>query len=143
MRTLARTERGFTLIELLIVVAILGILAAVVIPNVGRFLGSGETEANATELQNIQTAVVSMMVDNGITTLAPAADNNDMTAWPDTTTIVSGTLGVGSVAGLRLFGHDIDQSDTTNGPLVNYLASNTTKCIYSALADGTVTQISC
>jgi type IV pilus assembly protein PilA len=59
-----RGEKGFTLIELLIVVAILGVLAAVVIPNVGRFIGAGETEAAGTELSNVQTAVVAMMVDN-------------------------------------------------------------------------------
>ena len=55
MRIPERGEKGFTLIELLIVVAILGVLAAVVIPNVGRFIGRGETEAAQTEWTNIQS----------------------------------------------------------------------------------------
>ncbi len=69
MRIPERGEKGFTLIELLIVVAILGVLAAVVIPNVGRFIGSGREEAAATELSTIQTAVSAMMVDNQLTLL--------------------------------------------------------------------------
>ena len=57
-------EKGFTLIELLIVVAIRGILAAVAIPNLVSFINEGKTQAEATELDTVQTAVVAYMSAN-------------------------------------------------------------------------------
>jgi len=57
-------NKGFTLIELLVVIAILGTLAAVVVLNVTKFMGEGETQANATDMANIQTAVAAYMYDN-------------------------------------------------------------------------------
>jgi prepilin-type N-terminal cleavage/methylation domain-containing protein len=51
-------QEGFTLIELLIILGILGILAAIAIPNVSGFLGTGCLSAANTELQNVKTAAI-------------------------------------------------------------------------------------
>lgn len=59
-----RGEKGFTLIELLVVVGILGVLAGVVTLSVGQFIGAGATEADITELHNIQTAVTAFQAQN-------------------------------------------------------------------------------
>ncbi|HEY51662.1 MAG TPA: prepilin-type N-terminal cleavage/methylation domain-containing protein [Dehalococcoidia bacterium] len=151
MRLPKRGEKGFTLIELLIVVAILGVLAAVVIPNVGRFIGRGESEAADTEFTNIQSAVVAMMTDNELDQLPNPVGvaTSDMAAFPDatsdwnnggkTTDINGNSFGAGDRAGFILYQHDM-LGDTANTTLVNYVATQTTKGTYTVDAYGTVTQ---
>jgi type IV pilus assembly protein PilA len=60
-----RNQRGFTLIELLIVIAILGIIAAIVVPNVAGFMTSGTLNAANTEAQNVKTAAVGFLAEEG------------------------------------------------------------------------------
>ena len=61
LRKLQKGEGGVTLIEILVVVAILGVVAAIVILNVGGFIGTGTEEAANTEAHQVQTAIVAYM----------------------------------------------------------------------------------
>ena len=70
-------QKGFTLIEMIVVVGIIAVLAAVIVPNIGKFIGSGEQGAKDAEYESVQTAMSAMMADKAVTTLTA---NNGATA---------------------------------------------------------------
>ncbi len=61
----SRGEDGFTLLELLVVLAIMGLLAAIVAPQVLKYLGSSRTQTAKVQIQNISTALELFKLDVG------------------------------------------------------------------------------
>jgi len=55
----------------------LGVLAAVVLPNVTGLVGHGQTEAEKAELVTIQTAMDMMMAKESVTSVAATSETSN------------------------------------------------------------------
>lgn len=91
-------ERGFTLIELMVVVAIVGVLAAIAIPNFVRFTCKVKQSEAKQQLKALYTAEMSYRA------------SHDMFFGGDQTTLRQ--IGFGSVAGKSRYSYSVTTTPT-------------------------------
>ena len=99
LRKFRKSEKGFTLIELMIVIAIIGILAAIAIPQFTAYRLRGYNATSKSDLKNMYTASQAYFSDSPTGT-AVLADIQAYGYRPSTG--VTPLVGSGSMAGLAM-----------------------------------------
>jgi len=95
---------GFTLVEIMIVVAIIGLLAAISVPNFARARTTSQTEACINNLRQIESAKQQWALENNQplsatpvqSVLMPFLGHGPVGAWP--TCPASGTYAINPVS---------------------------------------------
>lgn len=66
MQVKAKQQRGFSLLEIMVVLAILGILAALIVPNVIGANEQAERQKAKTDIVQLESALAQYRLDNGM-----------------------------------------------------------------------------
>ena len=131
MRNMKKSS-GFTLIELLIVVAIIGIIAAIAIPNLLNAIDRGKQKRTMSDMRSIGTAVESYAVDVNFYPIAKSMANIAGTTlgiepiyikvaptkdgWGGGMYYGSDATGAGSDYTIKSYGKDKKESTSSKGP---------------------------
>ncbi len=138
-----KVQQGFTLIELMIVVAIIGILAAIAIPAYQDYVTRAKWSDNVTSLASLKTAIAECLQNNaGASASCDTAAELELAALPQPP---FGTAAVTIVAGGVAGDNDITVQFTGTAEVGSHvweeesaLDASGTRLIWSAGANDTV-----
>jgi len=136
-RTLARrAQAGFTLIELMIVVAIIGILAAIAIPQYQTYVAKSQVQRVVSESGAIKTAVEACLLDGKTAVGAASATNCDPQATGSN--LVDGATQVGATLPAGTGVPQVTLSATADSTIVAKFGNSAATALKSGTA-GTIT----
>ena len=94
-----QVQKGFTLIELMIVVAIIGILAAIAIPQYGNYISRTRASSSMAELGAVKTAVAMCVQETGGLANCDTGSNGVLTPTASANIITPGAIVDGVITG--------------------------------------------
>jgi|WetSurSiteA1Bulk_404760.scaffolds.fasta_scaffold57512_1 type IV pilus assembly protein PilA len=129
-----RNEKGFTLIELMIVIAIIGILAAIAIPQFNAYRARSYNASAVSDLRNIETACEAYYVDYNN---YPPTGSDPVAGAANLTQSYGYSPSKGVTGAIITRNADGDEPAYTIGAIYNTLAATAARNSYSFRSGGT------